>query len=83
MAKVKIINSENLKYLKVLIIEEIDHAQIQAEIYSDEAEKQRQTKHSCEIIDDRERQKKSWLDRRSILHECLVKIEKYSNEINI
>lgn len=83
MTKVKIIKSDDLTHLKVSLIEKIDYAQIQAEFCKDEAEKQKSTKQSSEIIDDRERQQKSWLERRSDLHECLVEIGKYSSEIEI
>ena len=83
MAKVKIIKAEDLKMLKCAIIEESDRAQLEAKVYADRACQQQSTKQNQEILDDARQSQKTWLDRGRVLHECLVKIENYSSEIEI
>lgn len=83
MSKQKIIKTDDLKLLKVQIINEIDEAEIQANLYAEETEKQKSTKHDQVIIDETLNSRRCWLDRRLTLHECLVKIERYSSEIEI
>lgn len=83
MAKQKIIKSDDLKLLKIAIIADIDEAQIQASVYDEEKKQQERTKQDLAIIEKVRGSQKFWLFRKDVLHECLVKIEKYSSEIEI
>lgn len=81
--KVSIIKADDLKLLKTIILNDIDEAQIQANLYTEEAEKQKSTKHVQVLIDETLDSRRSWLDRQLVLHECLVKIERHTSEVEI
>lgn len=83
MSKQTIIKSDDLKSLKVELVCEIDEAQNQIKVYSDEEMQQRRTKADQAVIDDKLNSQKFWINHRDTLHQCLVKIEKYSSEVEI
>lgn len=83
MAKIKIIDSENLKFLKINIIEEIDQAQIQASMLREELERQNQSTQKKTIIAGLQASINAWDDKRSNFHKCLCMIEHHASEIEI
>jgi len=83
MAKQKIIKSEDLKLLKIGIVNDIDEARNQAKVYLDEEQQQARTKGDKIIIENAKNSQKFWTLHGDILHGCLIRIEKYTSEIEI
>jgi len=83
MAKQKIIKSVDLKSLELDLICDIDAARIEAKVYLEEEQRQRQTKQDTIIIEQASKSVKFWNLRADTLHECLVKIKQRTSEIEI
>lgn len=83
MAKVKIIKSGSLECLESRLLQKIDEANIQGQVYKEELEKQQRSKQNESILFGKRAQMRAWLDRSQILHECLYDIKMFESEIEI
>lgn len=83
MAKVKIINSDSLEYLKRDILIEIEFADAQISSYQDEIDQEKQHKQDEKTITALKKLENEWWAKRNTLHQCLCKIHNSVKEIEI
>jgi len=83
MAKVKIIDSYSLECLKNDILSEIEDANSQITSYENELKAEREHRQDEKTIKRVMHDKTIWDKKRSILHQCLCRIQSYVKEIEI
>ncbi len=83
MAKTKIIDSYSLECLVNEILGEIEQADNQINVYTDELQREKQHRQNDEIMKRTTDSLHDWVVRRDVLHQCLCKIRVQIKEIEI